>query len=51
MSNAIGFIKNVTVHPFAADWYVKIVESVCKKCDVPFNGKSKLYDLEDGDSE
>lgn len=47
--NISEFIKGVMVHPFAEKWYVDIVESVCKKFSLPFDGKSKLYEFEEGD--
>lgn len=49
ISNISEFIKGVMVHPFANDWYVDIVESVCNKFNLTFDGKSKLYIFEDGD--
>lgn len=39
------FIKGVMVHPFADDWYVDIVKSVCDKYNLSFDGKSELYKL------
>lgn len=46
-------INSVVVHPFADDWYVKIVEGVCKKYNIRFSGKSHLYDIDydGGDAE
>jgi len=45
------FISNVTVHPFAPDWYVEIVKTVCEKYSITFSGKSHLYDLEEDGNE
>lgn len=47
--NITEFVKGVMVHPFADDWYVDIVKSVCDKFNLPFDGKSELYKFEDGD--
>ena len=43
--NINEFIKGVMVHPFANDWYVDIVKSVCDRFNLPFDGKSELYKL------
>ena len=37
------YIIEVRVNPFAEDWYVKLVEELCKKKGIKFGGKSKLY--------
>ena len=46
-----SFITNVIVHPFASEHYVKIVESVCQKYNLPFGGRSRLYDLDGGEEQ
>ena len=38
-----GFIKSVIVHPLASGWYVDTVKTYCKLNNVPFEGKSNLY--------
>ncbi len=38
-----NFIDGVLVHPFAPDWYVDIVCEYCKRNNIPFEGKSRLY--------
>ena len=37
------FIDGVMVHPLAPEWYVEIVKEFCKRNNVCFEGKSKLY--------
>ncbi len=37
------FIEGVMAHPLAPDWYVEIVKEFCKRNNIPFEGKSKLY--------
>ena len=37
------FIEGVMVHPLAPDWYVEVVKEFCKRNNIPFEGKSKLY--------
>lgn len=44
--NIHDFIKGVVVHPLAQEWYVNIVKSFCEYFDIPFNGKSDLYNFE-----
>lgn len=38
------FIDEVTVNPFAPDWYVSVVEKLCKNYNINFFGKSMLYE-------
>ena len=37
------FVEGVLVHPMAPDWYVEVVGEFCKRNNLPFEGKSKLY--------
>ena len=37
------FIDGVMVHPLAPEWYVEIVKEFCKRNNICFEGKSKLY--------
>lgn len=46
ISNIHEFIKDVTVHPLAPEWYVEIVKSFCEHFSIPFNGKSNIYDFD-----
>lgn len=39
-----SYIKGIKVHPQAEKWYVDLVRDICDKSNVPFLGKSKLYD-------
>lgn len=41
---ASDFITEVLVTPLAADWYVELVEGICNQNNIPFAGKSHLYD-------
>lgn len=43
IKNVSAFIQNVTVHPFAPDWYIKIVQKFCNKFHINFAGRSSLY--------
>lgn len=36
------FILGVTVHPYAEDWYVSVIEEYCRLNNIKFRGKSKL---------
>lgn len=38
-----GFIKGVMVHPLAENWYVDVVKEFCENNNIPFEGKSMLY--------
>lgn len=38
-----NFIKGVMVNPHAPDWYVNTINKYCELNDIPFEGKSKLY--------
>lgn len=38
------YITGVIVNPFAEDWFVLLIESMCKKYRIPFKGKSQLYE-------
>ncbi|SNU06217.1 Protein of unknown function [Lachnospiraceae bacterium] len=40
-----SYIYGVRVHPQAEDWYVKLVESICKSYNLKFLGKSELYEI------
>lgn len=40
------FIAGVRIHPMAPEWYVNVVGEYCKRNDVPFIGKSKLYSVD-----
>lgn len=33
------------VHPLAPQWYVKIVEDICKMKNIRFDGQSEIYTL------
>lgn len=37
------FVNGVMVHPLAPEWYVEVVQEFCKRNNIPFEGKSKLY--------
>jgi hypothetical protein len=41
--NLNAYIMGVTVNPFAEPWYVELIESLCEKAEIKFNGKSGLY--------
>lgn len=45
-SHVPDFIAGVLVHPFAPEWYVRIVQEYCTKNKIPFEGKSTLYSRE-----
>lgn len=38
-----NFIKGVMVNPHAPDWYVDTISKYCELNDIPFEGKSTLY--------
>lgn len=42
-SHIPGFIAGVLVHPLAPGWYVDIVQEFCARNEIPFEGKSTLY--------
>lgn len=44
--NIPDFIAGVKVHPLAPEWYVGVVEEYCRRNNVPFDGKSTLYQKE-----
>jgi len=44
--NIPDFIAGVKVHPLAPEWYVNVVEEYCRRNNVPFDGKSTLYQKE-----
>ena len=44
-SHIPDFIDSVMVHPLAPAWYVEVVEEFCKRNNISFEGKSKLYDI------
>lgn len=37
------YIIQIRVNPFAEDWFVDLVKSICKKNGIVFGGKSELY--------
>ena len=37
------YITGVRVHPLAEEWYVKLIEKICSRHGLRFNGKSDLY--------
>lgn len=39
------YIDGVMVHPLAPQWYVKIVEDICKMKNIRFDGQSEIYTL------
>lgn len=39
------YIEGVMVHPLAPQWYVKIIEDICKKKKIHFDGQSTIYIL------
>jgi len=40
-----GFIKTVMVHPQSSDWFCETVKEFCKRNNLKYIGKSKLYTL------
>ena len=43
-SHIQDFISGVMVHPMAPGWYVEVVREYCNRNNIPFEGKSTLYD-------
>lgn len=43
--NIKEYIKGVMVHPLAPQWYVTIVEDICKMKNIRFEGQSDIYTL------
>lgn len=41
--NLADYIEGVMVHPQAEDWIVSLVESICKRNGLYFEGKSNMY--------
>ena len=39
-----NFVKGILVNPHAPEWYVQTVKKYCELNNIPFEGKSKLYD-------
>ncbi|MBQ4428629.1 MAG: hypothetical protein II871_02525 [Clostridia bacterium] len=39
------FIDCVMVHPLAEDWYVSVIELICKNYNIKFCGRSQIYQL------
>ena len=39
------YIEGVMVHPLAPQWYVKIIEDICKIKKIRFDGQSEIYTL------
>ncbi len=37
------YLEGIRVHPFAPDWYVNLVKTICRNYRVTFFGKSDLY--------
>ena len=40
-----SFLEGVMVHPSAPEWYVNIVQDICFKNSLHFDGQSKIYKL------
>lgn len=45
------YIRGVTVHPFAEEWYESLIEEICLRHGLKFNGKSQLYQPIDSDAD
>lgn len=43
IENIDNFIKSVVIHPLSSKWYVDTVKEYCKRNNINFIGKSKLY--------
>lgn len=39
------YIEGVMIHPLAPQWYVKIIEDICKVKKIHFDGQSEIYTL------
>lgn len=39
------YIEGVMIHPLAPQWYVKIIEDICKMKKIYFDGQSEIYKL------
>lgn len=39
------FLEGVMVHPIAPQWYVDIVEDICRLRNINFEGQSEIYKL------
>lgn len=44
ISDLSQYILSVMVHPQAEDWFVKLVEKICKRTEIKCLGKSHMYD-------
>ena len=44
-SHITEFISGVMVHPMAPEWYVEVVQEFCRRNNIPFEGKSALYQV------
>lgn len=38
-----SYISCVVINPFAEDWYVNLIENLCKEYKIKCNGRSQLY--------
>lgn len=45
--NLQNFIKGVMVHPLANERYTQLVSKICKEFDLPFLGKSEIYEMKE----
>ena len=45
ISDVQELIEGVLIHPLAPAWYVNIIQDVCEKNNLNFEGKSKIYEL------
>ena len=43
--NIDNFLEGVMVHPAAPEWYVDLVEDICKQKNIKFDGQSEIYKL------
>ncbi len=43
--NISVLLEGVMVHPLASKWYVELIEDICKKNKVQFDGQSQIYKL------
>lgn len=39
------FLEDVMVHPLAPQWYVDIIQDICKTRKIKFDGQSEIYIL------
>ena len=45
------FIEGVMVHPCAEAWFVKMIEEICEKGKLKFEGQSRIYQLQKQEEE